>query len=102
MTYIFFIVFNYETLFIKHLQGEEDFFHRRLNSKNEISDAHTIALYINPGHQKEYYDFIVNRKPKRLIFNPGTENKELYKLALVNNIEVAPECLLIMLNNDAF
>ena len=30
MTYIFFIVFNYETLFIKHLQGEEDFFHRRL------------------------------------------------------------------------
>ena len=39
-------------------------------------DIHTVTLYLNPNHQQEYYDYIIGLKPKRVIFNPGTENPE--------------------------
>src|SRR5689334_10719552 len=41
----------------------------------------TVTLYLNPAHQKQYYDYIIGLKPKRIIFNPGTENEELESLA---------------------
>lgn len=37
----------------------------------------TVTIYLNPKRQKDYYDYIVSLKPKRVIFNPGTENPEL-------------------------
>src|SRR5690554_297479 len=45
-------------------------------------NIHTITLYINANHQRDYYDYILETKPKRLIFNPGAENEELYKKAV--------------------
>src|SRR5215475_4924606 len=41
----------------------------------------TVTIYLNPMNQKEYYDFILSLKPKRIIFNPGAENPELEDLA---------------------
>lgn len=60
-------------------------------------DIHTITLYLNPQRQKEYYDYIVGQKPKRIIFNPGAENPELEDLALKNGIEIKIACTLVML-----
>ena len=45
-------------------------------------DIDTVTLYLNPGHQKEYYDYIISLHPKRIIFNPGAENDELAELAI--------------------
>lgn len=62
-----------------------------------MDDIHTITLYLNPANQKPYYDYIASLKPKRIIFNPGTENEELErKLAQVgtNTLEA---CTLVML-----
>src|SRR5215210_6794346 len=42
-----------------------------------FEDIDTITLYLNPQNQKQYYDYILSLNPKRIIFNPGTENDEL-------------------------
>ena len=57
----------------------------------------TVTLYLNPTHQQEYYDYILGLNPKRIIFNPGTENPELMKLAKERGIEPVVACTLVML-----
>lgn len=68
-----------------------------LRQKPEISDVDTVTLYIGPQNQPEWYDYIVGLKPKRIIFNPGTENYELEKLANQHGIETEEACTLVML-----
>lgn len=63
---------------------------------------HTITLYINETHQPEYYDYILKTKPKRLIFNPGTENKELFEIAEKAGIEAIEACTLVMLATNQY
>jgi len=69
-----------------------------------IEGVHTITLYLNAVVQKDYYDYILSLKPQRVIFNPGTENTELYgilKRALPETkIEVA--CTLVLLSLDNY
>lgn len=68
----------------------------------EEQDIHTVSLYLNPEKQKTYYDYIVKLKPQRIIFNPGTENGELFKIARENSIEVVIGCTLVMLHNKTY
>ena len=63
----------------------------------EIADVHTITLYIGPIHQPEYYTYLLGLNPKRIIFNPGTENDEFMQLAQDQEIEVVTGCTLVML-----
>jgi len=70
--------------------------------KKPFSGIHTITLYVNPTIQTAYYDYIVALHPKRLIFNPGTENDELEKLAADNGIETLEACTLVMLGTGQF
>ena len=58
----------------------------------------TVTLYLRPSNQKEYYDYIVSLNPQRIIFNPGTENPELWDLARKNAIEPVYGCTLVMLS----
>ena len=73
-----------------------------IKGKPHFEDIDTITLYIGPERQTNYYDYILSIKPKRLIFNPGTENPELFTLARNNNIEVVENCTLVMLNSGMF
>lgn len=68
-------------------------------SKSPVQEegVDTVTLYLNPTHQKEYYDYILGLQPKRIIFNPGTENPELMKLAREKGIEPVAACTLVML-----
>jgi predicted CoA-binding protein len=68
----------------------------------DIDPVHTVSLYLNSERQKEFYDYIIALKPKRIIFNPGTTNPELSGLALQNGIEVVNDCMLVMLNTGRF
>ncbi|MER3465331.1 MAG: CoA-binding protein [Chitinophagaceae bacterium] len=63
-----------------------------------VSDVDTVTLYLNPQNQVEYYDYILELQPKRIIFNPGTENDELIAKAKENNIEPIIGCTLVMLS----
>ncbi len=61
-------------------------------------DVDTITLYIGPQHQPPLYDYILNTHPKRIIFNPGTENDELRYLANQKGIETEYACTLVLLS----
>ena len=63
---------------------------------------HTVTLYLNPKNQEEYLDYILSLKPKRVIFNPGSENLELKKLLATNKIEFEDACTLVMLRTGQF
>src|SRR6218665_2177576 len=41
-----------------------------------INHIDTVTLYLNPANQEPYENFIMTLKPRRVIFNPGTENPE--------------------------
>mgnify|MGYP003596796735 CR=1 FL=1 len=58
----------------------------------------TVSLYLNPTRQKQYYQYILNLKPKRIIFNPGTENPEFEQMAFDNNIQPLEACTLVLLS----
>lgn len=63
-----------------------------------FDDIDTITLYLNESNQKSYYDYILDLKPKRVLFNPGTENEELQKLLTKNNISFEEACTLVLLS----
>lgn len=67
-----------------------------------FKDVHTITLYLNPNNQKEYYNYILSLHPKRVIFNPGTENSELKQLLQQNHIEYIEACTLVMLSTGQY
>ncbi len=73
-----------------------------LDGKPQLTDIHTITLYLNAGNQQEYYDYILNLKPKRVIFNPGAENRELEILLQKNGIETLEACTLVMLRSGQY
>ena len=66
------------------------------------TDIHTITLYVGPQRQLEYYDYILDTKPHRLIFNPGTENPELKNLAQQRGIETLEACTLVLLSTGQY
>lgn len=65
-------------------------------------DIHTVTLYINPINQKAYYNYIVSLKPQRVIFNPGTENPEFYKILKEHNIYFEASCTLVLLSTNQY
>lgn len=65
-------------------------------------DIHTVTLYLRPSNQDQYLEYIIGLKPKRIIFNPGTENPKLLQLAKENGIDVKFDCTLVMLNSGRY
>jgi predicted CoA-binding protein len=63
-----------------------------------LQDIDTVTLYLNPERQLAYYTAIINLNPRRIIFNPGTENPELIEIAKNNGIEAIEACTLVMLS----
>ena len=68
----------------------------------ELKDIDTVSLYLNPSNQIPYYDYLINLHPRRVIFNPGTENPELEKKLQENKIEVEEACTLVLLSTGQF
>jgi hypothetical protein len=68
----------------------------------DVENVHTVTLYIGPQHQRSYFNYFVELHPKRVIFNPGTENHELEELLRVNGIETIHACTLVMLRTNQF
>src|ERR1043165_9231061 len=58
----------------------------------------TVTLYLNPTNQQPYIDYILSLKPKRIIFNPGTENIQLETLAEEQGIQTMEACTLVLLS----
>lgn len=70
--------------------------------KVDYDDIDTVSLYLNKENQKDFYDYIISLNPRRVIFNPGTENPEFYDLLMKNNIEVDLACSMVLLASDQY
>ncbi|MFV9550584.1 CoA-binding protein [Algibacter sp. PT7-4] len=68
----------------------------------DYKGINTVTLYLNPERQKAYYSYIVSLKPERVIFNPGTENPEFYKILKENNIDFEAACTLVLLSTNQY
>jgi predicted CoA-binding protein len=67
-----------------------------------IKNIDTVTLYLNPLRQRDYYNYIIEAKPKRVIFNPGTENPQFYQLLQGNGIAVEVACTLVLLATNQY
>ena len=92
---------NYQFVAIGAKEGEA-FDVKIMVGKPELNDVETVTLYLNPERQREYYQYILALKPKRIIFNPGTENGELFKLSREAGINIVIGCTLVMLHDKTF
>jgi predicted CoA-binding protein len=68
----------------------------------ENIEVDTVTLYLNPKAQQDWYSYILNLKPKRIIFNPGTENPELEALANIRGINAQQACTLVLLATNQY
>ena len=72
------------------------------NTPEKTEGIDTVTLYLNPFHQKEYYDYILSLNPRRIIFNPGAENEELAALAQKKGITTNEACTLVLLSTNQY
>ncbi|MFN3489281.1 MAG: CoA-binding protein [Emticicia sp.] len=76
---------------------------KEINTEKEnFEDIDTVTLYVNPKRQKEYFDYVADLKPRRVIFNPGTENPEFQSFLTEKGIEPIEACTLVMLSTGQY
>lgn len=67
-----------------------------------LKNIDTVSLYVNALNQRDYYNYIIDIRPKRVLFSPGTENPEFYQLLELNNIKYEQACTLVLLKLDQY
>lgn len=92
---------GFEVYLLAKREGEV--FHQNINTimppKGSID---TVTLYIGPAHQEEYFEKIIDLSPRRVIFNPGTENAVFEEMLKNKGIDVEVNCTLVMLSLKHF
>ena len=76
-----------------------------LQIKDNLTDfqnINTVTLYLNPQRQVAFYNYIVSLNPKRVLFNPGTENPEFYKILNEKSIDFEEACTLVLLSINQY
>ena len=84
----------------KHEQIEGEKVYRSLKDIPEKID--TVTLYLGQARQDPIISDIIELAPKRVIFNPGTENKAVYKQLKEADIEVVEACTLVLLKTNRY
>lgn len=92
---------NHDVVAIGNRPGEVEDVHFG-KEKQPFDQIDTVTLYINPTRQPDYYDYILSLHPKRIIFNPGTENPELEQLARERSIYPMRACTLVLLSTGQY
>ena len=69
-----------------------------IKDRPEIEEVDTLTMYIGAPRQKEWYDYLLSLQPKRIIFNPGSENFEFKEKAEKQGVECLEACTLVMLS----
>ncbi len=73
-----------------------------IRNKPAVAGIDTITLYLGPDHQPEWYAYLLSLHPKRIIFNPGTENDEFQRQATEQGVEVVEACTLVLLRSNQY
>ena len=72
------------------------------NEWNPNWKVDTVTLYLNPQNQQEYYQKIIDLKPNRVIFNPGTENEIFQEMLQSHGISCEVACTLVLLSINEY
>lgn len=70
--------------------------------RKQYTGIDTVTLYIGPQRQPEYYDYIISLNPRRVIFNPGTENNEFETMLTSKGIIAEEACTLVLLSTGQY
>ena len=74
-----------------------------VSTKNKsYKNIDTVTLYLSPINQVNFYEYILSLQPKRVIFNPGTENKEFQNILHQNGIKTEIACTLVLLSTNQY
>lgn len=76
--------------------------HDIITDRPAIADVETVTLYVGPKNQTSWTDYILSLRPKRIIFNPGTENPAFEALLRKENISFESACTLVMLATGTY
>ena len=78
-------------------------FNQKIDTEHKAyNDIDTVTLYIGAQRQPEYYDYIISLKPRRVLFNPGTENAQFETLLSKHGIETEEACTLVLLSTQQY
>jgi predicted CoA-binding protein len=69
-----------------------------ITEKPMIQNVDTVTLYVGPKNQDAWKEYIYSLKPRRIVFNPGTENPQFEAEAREKGIEAVEACTLVMLS----
>jgi hypothetical protein len=67
-----------------------------------VEDIDTVTLYVGPANQEGLFDYLKALAPRRVIFNPGTENPELERALEIAGIQTEEACTLGLLHPGQF
>lgn len=82
---------------------EDTLFEREvLKQQVAYTDVDTVTMYVSPQNQTNYFDYITTLNPRRVIFNPGTENAKLAKHLEAKGIETEEACTLVLLATNVY
>jgi predicted CoA-binding protein len=84
------------------LRPEKIFGHTIDTERKDFKDIDTVSLYVGTQKQVDYYDYIISLSPRRVIFNPGTENPEFESLLINHSIIVEEACTLVLLSTQQY
>jgi len=73
-----------------------------IRKKPTVENVHTVTLYLSPKNQPNWYDYILSLNPKRIIFNPGTENMEFAEMVRSKGVDAEFACNLVLLSTGQF
>lgn len=74
-----------------------------VSTKNKsYKNIDTVTLYLSPINQVNFYEYILSLQPKRVIFNPGTENEEFQNILHQNGIKTDIACTLVLLSTNQY
>ena len=70
--------------------------------KKTLKNIDTVTLYLSQANQVSFYDYVLSLNPDRVIFNPGTENKEFQDILDRNGIKTEIACTLVLLSTNQY
>ena len=62
----------------------------------------TVSLYVSKDISSKIGQALLKSSPKRIIFNPGAENDELFEQAACSGIAAVNACTLVLLKTGQF
>ena len=73
-----------------------------LKERPQFNNIHTLTMYLNRINQRSWYQYMLELQPQRVIFNPGSENPDFYRMLDHEGIFYQEACTLVMLASGIY